>query len=408
MDFLTPWLLVGGLFFPLRRLERWLHQHLFKVGWLLTHRLRATTALYYTFFLPGVLLHEVVRWLVAGFLNVQSERAIQWPEAQDVGELRLNFIRLSRDASDVKRAMISTAPFIAGVVVVYLITNNILNMSMFVEALLTGGLDRVPDTLAAMTQTPDFLLWVYITFTIANTMLPDFRELKGWGLVLVIVGLAVAGLFAIGAGDEVFLTNLAEPIDNGLRGLAGVFVAVIAINLFMVAVLGTVEAVIERVTGHSATFKNGKLLTMTREQAQALKEQERARREKQLARRSQRESGPPSVYKLPLPIPDPPDLSRMAPDPITVKAETPSPLPAGQTAPPRPAIFTRGVSTPATPTTTSAEDDNAPVDETDALTDEKTQPEPVTLPKVSDASDDSEDDDADFDGITREPPEEPA
>ena len=86
----------------MRRLERWLHQHMFKVGWLLTKNLQTTTILYYTFFLPGVVLHEFIYWLVAGILNVRAERAIAWPEAQAIAELKLNFIKLARNTSRIK------------------------------------------------------------------------------------------------------------------------------------------------------------------------------------------------------------------------------------------------------------------------------------------------------------------
>ncbi len=86
----------------MRRLERWLHQHIFKVGWLLTKNLQTTTILYYTFFLPGVVLHEFIYWLFAGFINVRAERAIAWPEAQAIAELRLNFIRLARNTGRIR------------------------------------------------------------------------------------------------------------------------------------------------------------------------------------------------------------------------------------------------------------------------------------------------------------------
>ena len=376
-----------------------------------------------------MLLHEVVRWLVAGFLNVQAERAIAWPEAQEVGELKLNFIRLTKDVSRVKLAAISTAPFVAGIVVVYLITNHILNMSTFVEALLANDLSDVPQTLGAMTQTPDFLLWVYITFTIANTMLPDFADLKGWWIVLGVLGLAIAGLFAIGAGDEIVLLNLAGPITNGLRGLAGVFVAIIAIDVLVVAGLGTIEAIIERVTGHSATFKNGKMITLTREQQRELREQETAKRERQLAKRSATPAGPPSVYKLALPIPDPPDLSDLPGEKITVQREEQVPLPTGAAQAPRPAptIFTRGVSVPPTPavagmpvSTPNPNDDDEADDEDDA-DDDGIERIPIdgdtigddveAIPAIDDvieADDEYGDDDKDDDDLVHAPPDEPA
>jgi hypothetical protein len=83
--FIFPLLIVVALFAILRWLERSLHQRIFKVGWLLSKNSQTTTILYYTFFLPGVALHELVLWLVAGFLDVRAERAIAWPQKQEIG-----------------------------------------------------------------------------------------------------------------------------------------------------------------------------------------------------------------------------------------------------------------------------------------------------------------------------------
>ena len=112
----------------LRRLETWLHQHLFKVGWLTTKNFQTTTILYYTFFLPGVVLHEFTYWLAAGLLNVRAERAIQWPEAQDIGELKLNFVKLAPRSSPWRVAIITLCPLIVGILVVVLIANSIFQL----------------------------------------------------------------------------------------------------------------------------------------------------------------------------------------------------------------------------------------------------------------------------------------
>ena len=102
-----------------------MHQHIFKVGWLLTQNYETTTILYYTFFLPGIILHEVIYWLVAGLLDVRAERSIKWPEKQEIGELRLNFVQLARRTGRIQRAIISSAPLIIGLVIVWLMATNI-------------------------------------------------------------------------------------------------------------------------------------------------------------------------------------------------------------------------------------------------------------------------------------------
>lgn len=341
---MLPWLIVAGMIYAMRRLERWLHQHIFKVGWLLTKNLRTTTILYYTFFLPGVVLHEVVYWLVAGILNVRAESVFQYPEAQSIAELKLNFVRLPRNVGQVKLAIISTAPLVIGLMAVYGIANGVLSLHQAVELLAQPGglfanLGAAVNTIIA---TPDVWLWTYIAFTIANTMTPDWGALKGWRVILTAVVLVLLLLFFLGVADEVFFNALAQPLQDGINVLSLTIAAIIGIDLLMTAVLGGLESIIERVTGDSATFQNGKLVAMRREEIIRLREQQRAKQERQLQAAKKRELAPASIYALPLSIPtspskdlDPiivtPDDQSVLPEPEARTPERPEPLQLTQT-----------------------------------------------------------------------------
>src|SRR5690349_736728 len=131
------------MFILLRRIERWLHQHIFKVGWLLTQNYQTTTILYYTIFLPGVVLHELVYWLAAGMMNVRADRAIKWPEAQEVGELKLNFVQINPKASVLRKAIISIAPLLVGLVSIWYIAANIFDITAVFRQMSTGNLRDV-------------------------------------------------------------------------------------------------------------------------------------------------------------------------------------------------------------------------------------------------------------------------
>jgi hypothetical protein len=335
LDWIVPWLLVIGLYYPFRSLERWLHQHLFKVGWLLTKNLHTTTILYYTFFLPGVILHEIVLWLVAGVLNVRADRAIDWPEKQDVAELRLNFVKLSKKVSPLRLAVISTAPLVAGLAVVLYVAINVLHVDQ-----VFSGVRTVNDFFAALgrlTVAPAFWWWVYLMFAISNTMMPDPKALRGWlRIVWWLIGVVVV-LVALGLWNELVLTWLRGPIATALNTIAGTLAVIIGVDLFMVAVLGTIEASIERITGNSATFKDGKLIAMTRAEIQAMQEQQR-RRERQLATRKTTTpalaGGPPTIYAVLLPIPGAPGKEPVTqlPTPVAAPAK-PSPSLAQRPAP---------------------------------------------------------------------------
>lgn len=318
----------------MRRLERWLHQHIFKVGWLLTKNLHTTTILYYTFFLPGVVAHEIVRWLVAGVLNVRAERAIAMPEAQAIAELKLNFIRLTRNTNRVKDAIIGIAPLVTGLALIWLISNNVLNLNLIVAVLRAGGVDGLGSALRLVLATPDVWLWVYFMFTIANTMIPHSDTLRAWRPALIAIGAAVGIFFVLGLAQQVFLENLAIPITEGLNRLALIFAVVIAINALATGVLGIVEAIIERITGDSATFQNGKLIAVRREEILQQRAQERAKQQARQSSARGREAartripaGPPSVYALPLPIPGAP--GKEASEPIIVSRESRTTLSPG-------------------------------------------------------------------------------
>ena len=116
-------------------------------------------------------------------------------------------------------------------------------------------------------------------------------------------------LYSFGVAQQVFLENLAQPITDGLNRLALIFaVVIVAIDLLVTGVLGVIEAMIERITGDSATFQNGKLVAMTREEMLRQREQQRAKQENASVKpaKTRAPAGPPSVYKLPLPIPGAP------------------------------------------------------------------------------------------------------
>ena len=326
-------LLVAGTFILLRKIERWLHQHIFKVGWLLTHNYRTTTILYYTFFFPGVLLHELTYWLMAGALNVSAERAIKWPEPQEVGELKLNFVRISPKAGIYRRAIITATPLLVALGIIWVVANNVFDLAGAAQIMSTGDVEDVAAGFSHLTSAPDFWLWVYLLFTISNTMYPAVpKDLQGWRTIAGAVGIIAVLMAVVGVGQDA-LQLVGEPISQFLTVLQGILIFIICINVFMTMVLGAVESVIERVTGHSATFKRGKMITMTREEAVAQRRKDRERQRKQQAlaitntRRATDQGSISSVYALMLPVPGGPDEEIIAAPVYAIDPESKLALP---------------------------------------------------------------------------------
>ncbi len=290
----------------LRQMERWLHQHIFKLGWLLTKDFHITTILYYTFFLPGVVLYECVIWLTAGILDVQAERVFQMPAKQEIGELKLNFVRISRRAHPIKMTIIQIMPLIVGLGVIWVIAFQILQIDEAIMQIDAPSIRVAAGSLGNLTLAADFWFWTYVAFTISNTMLPEPGVLRRLYWLLLLAGVVFA-LFLSLPVDETFADDvLYGYLFVFLQVLLAVFVTMTVLDFVGVLVLGMLESLAERITGDSATFENGRMVVMGRAEVVA-----RRKRARERARGRQREqpamqTGPPSVYNLALPVPGPP------------------------------------------------------------------------------------------------------
>ncbi|MEL6148042.1 MAG: hypothetical protein AAFR56_00345, partial [Chloroflexota bacterium] len=334
VEVIIPWLVVAGLFVVMRRLETWLHQHIFKVGWLVTKDYQTTTILYYTLLLPGVVLNQLVYWLAAGFFNVRAQRQFEWPQAQQIGRLELKFIKLNKNTTPLQVAVISTAPLIAGVVVVWAIANYIFRIPQILEIIAPGTLLDVSAGLQELLAAPDFWLWFYVAFCVANTMIPTLSDLGGVRTIGIGFAVVTGVMVVIGVGDELLVDFLGGPVSTVLNLFATTFAVVLAMDVVVISLLSAIENTIEVITGDSADFKNGRMITMTREERLASRQKEiekaRAAREKRRAQQqaTSRERVPvagglPSIYRLPLPVPGPPGEVRVtAVQTVLVEKET--------------------------------------------------------------------------------------
>lgn len=286
-------------------MERWLYRHLFKVGWLLSHNLQATTIFFYLIFLPGIALHEITVWLVAGVFNVRADRALAWPATQTEARLRLDFVKLAKTTGPVSLAIISLSPLIIGLATLWLIVVSVLRLDV-IAAGFTGDLGVVPGIIQQVTRAPDFWLWFYIAFTIANTMFPgDMKVFRGWRVIALGIGALVVVVSILGLGDVLVGGPLRGPLHDGALLLAGLLGFVIAADLVVTLALRIIETVIEAITGNNATYQNGKLITFTRAEAKQRRAQARVQAEKK-ARNQKLAVNYKSVYDLPLPLPPAP------------------------------------------------------------------------------------------------------
>ncbi len=291
---ITPWINLLLVLGPLVFAEQWIHRHLFGVAYLLTEDKEQATGFYYIIFLPGVVLHEFVQYLVAGILNIKIKKMEIRPHRQDNGTIRYDFITIDK-TDKIRSAIMGGTPFLIAAALVYFISTQILNLHAIPAAFSTGEIDALGPAIQQQFNTPDFFLWFYLLFTISNGMIPTKEDRDGWGLVLGVVGVLSVIFLVIGL-DEFLVDTLTGPVKEALELVTVSLLIILMMDIVVIFGLGLLEDSLERRRGYRVDYGG----------------HEPAKKS-----RSGRDPGSnipipkgqpmPSIYNLTLPTPDIPD-----------------------------------------------------------------------------------------------------
>ena len=177
---------------PLYLMQRWINRHLQGLGLLLTGDSDSATMIYFLALLPGIVLHELSHWVVAILLRVPVGKLSLWPKKKRRGQVRLGSVSVG--VSDPLRAsLIGVAPLVMGSLVILAVGQLVLGVSDLGRLLLHGTWADLWGELVAYWRVPDFLLWLYLIFAIANAMLPSESDRAAWPMM----GLFLAGVTAV-------------------------------------------------------------------------------------------------------------------------------------------------------------------------------------------------------------------
>lgn len=243
----ASWLWLLAVFAPLVLLERYLHRRLQGL-WLLVFRNADIAAvLYSVVMLPGVLVHELSHYLMATVLLARTGRFSVLPERLPDGTLRLGFVETEK-TDMFREALIGAAPLLAGAGVILAISYFPLNIGPAADALASGDLVLAMQNLGNVLAAPDAWLWVYLLFTVSNSMLPSASDRRAWLPVLVIVAVVTALLLYAGFG-QLLADFIAGPLETGIRLLATAFTITVALNVCIAPPVYLLEQALMRLTG---------------------------------------------------------------------------------------------------------------------------------------------------------------
>ena len=245
----VPWLIAA--FALMLLLHRWLEAHLQGVAYLITGHPMVATWVFFILFLPGTLIHELSHWLMAKLLAVRTGRIEIWPQVKRNGAVWLGTVQVGR-ADPLRSSLIGLAPLVVGSILSALIGAH-LHLDQMGSALAVGQPQIVWQSLGQSVTLPDFWLWIYLLFAIANRMLPSPADRQAWTPVIVFLALASATIIASGWTPQ---------IDPGahtvLRDVVGfllyAFTLIVAVDVLVALVVAVAEVLTGLVRGQRIAY----------------------------------------------------------------------------------------------------------------------------------------------------------
>jgi hypothetical protein len=250
-----PFVWVALAFPILLLIQRWIHTHLHGLSFLLTGKPERAVILYAIILLPGVFLHELSHWLTATALMVRTRSFSIIPQQQKDGTIQLGYVEYYKGQTlgPIRESLIGGAPLIVGTAVILLIGFQIFNVTELAVAIQSGQINVLTTALNDVFQTPDFFLWLYLLFAIANGMMPSKSDRRAWPAFLLLMVVLGIVLYFLGISD-VLIDGLVGPV-TAVFGYLGLALSVsIGVDLFFMLLIALVEGLVSRMKGVSVVY----------------------------------------------------------------------------------------------------------------------------------------------------------
>jgi hypothetical protein len=238
---------------PLLLLKTWITRHLQGLGILLWGDSDMAMLLYFLVLLPGIVLHELSHWSFAKVMGVKTGKMEIWPSKKARGRIRLGSVRIGR-ADHVRASLIGLAPFITGCLAIYLIGDQILHVSDLIDPLLKGDIPSLQNNLPGYTYASDFWIWLYIIFSISNTMFPSESDRGAWWPVVATLGGIAALGYALGVIESI-PPDITQAVLDLIGYLANAFALTVMANLVFVVVIAVLEMLVGALKGSQIEYQ---------------------------------------------------------------------------------------------------------------------------------------------------------
>lgn len=254
---LMPFIWVAIAIPILLLIQRWIHTHLHGLSLLLMGKSERAVVLYALILLPGVMLHELSHWLMAGLLGVKTGSLSLIPQKQEDGTIQLGYVEYykGRTLGPFRESLIGGAPLLTGTAVILLISFKIFSVTNLAAAIQTGQIDALTLALGEVFQTNDFLVWLYLLFAVSNAMMPSASDRRAWPAFIWTMLILGGVLSALGLTQAV-INGLAGPMATVFGYLGTALSMAIGVDLVFMIVISLLETIVSRIRGVSVVYSS--------------------------------------------------------------------------------------------------------------------------------------------------------
>ena len=190
-----------------------------KASMLITGSIRLGEVVYAVIFFPGVIIHELSHFFMAGLLGVRTGPLEIFPRESKEG-LRLGSVKVSR-ADFLRNACIGAAPLLVGLILLMILSRLMFTFPLEPESLRVIG-ETIVSNFSLKTA-----LYLYGPFAISNTMALSKSDREGlFPTLAILIALGLAAIWSPTTSSviETVITELQQIVNSFAVGLTFVVI----------------------------------------------------------------------------------------------------------------------------------------------------------------------------------------
>lgn len=225
--------------------------HLQGIAYLITNHRQVGLIIYSLLFLPGIIIHEMSHFFMAGLLGVRTGEITIFPSGKtESGQQRLGSVQIA-NTDMIRNSLIGIAPLLVGSISIIALVKwqfpkllgTLVNASGV--PLPYGILNRLIIEGKSILAQPLNFMWIYLIFAIANTMFVSESDRRSWPAMAIL--LAIMGAIIAWIGVSPSLLSLAGgTIQVGISILNAAFIITLIVDVFMTTVILGLEVIVSK------------------------------------------------------------------------------------------------------------------------------------------------------------------